>query len=259
MTERSAAVRSAWAEGVTYFAVALLITVGIFQVLQGLAAVLDKGFYVAAVGNVFALNVTAWGWIHLVIGIVAVAIGIGLFSGRVWARGAGMGIAVLQANENEFDAGQPWDYVSGSPDVGGHSVIVGGYGPPQGGPLGGDERFITWAAETSFTDEFWQREVDECWAVIWPEHLGSAEFMAGMDLATFSADYAAITGRPFPVPVPLPPPPVPVPPVPDIATPADVALAHALGQWPYMHHVGGNRQAANAVVTWERAKNLGPG
>ena len=97
MTERSAAVRSAWAEGVTYFAVALLITVGIFQVLQGLAAVLDKGFYVAAVGNVFALNVTAWGWIHLVIGIVAVAIGIGLFSGRVWARGAGMGIAVLQA------------------------------------------------------------------------------------------------------------------------------------------------------------------
>ena len=174
--------------------------------------------------------------------------------GSVWT-----GIAVLQANENEFDAGQPWDYVSGSPDVGGHSVIVGGYGPPQGGPLGGDERFITWAAETSFTDEFWQREVDECWAVIWPEHLGSAEFMAGMDLATFSADYAAITGRPFPVPVPLPPPPVPVPPVPDIATPADVALAHALGQWPYMHHVGGNRQAANAVVTWERAKNLGPG
>ena len=97
MTERSAAVRSAWAEGVTYFAVALLITVGIFQVLQGLAAVLDKGFYVAAAGNVFALNVTAWGWIHLVIGIVAVAIGIGLFSGKVWARGAGMGIAVLQA------------------------------------------------------------------------------------------------------------------------------------------------------------------
>ena len=97
MTERSAAVKSAWAEGVTYFAVALLITTGIFQVLQGLAAVLDKGFYVAAAGNVFALNVTAWGWIHLVIGVVAVAIGIGLFYGRFWARGAGMGIAVFQA------------------------------------------------------------------------------------------------------------------------------------------------------------------
>ena len=97
MTERSAAVKSAWAEGVTYFAVALLITTGIFQVLQGLAAVLDKGFYVAAAGNVFALNVTAWGWIHLVIGILAVAIGIGLFYGRFWARGAGMGIAVFQA------------------------------------------------------------------------------------------------------------------------------------------------------------------
>ncbi len=191
--------------------------------------------------------------------------------GSVWT-----GIAVLQANENEFDANQPWDYVSGSPDVGGHSIIVGGYGPPSGGPLGGDERFITWAQETSFTDAFWQREVDECWAVIWPEHMGSKEFLAGVDLATFAADYTAITGKPFPAPIPAPPvpvppaPPVPVPPVPpapppvpvpDVATPADVALAHALGQWPYKRHssLGGNKQAAQAMVTWEQAKNLGPG
>jgi hypothetical protein len=97
MTERSAAVKSAWAEGVTYFAVALLITSGIFQILQGLAAVLDNRFYVAPAGNVFGFNLTAWGWIHLVVGIVAFAIGVGLFYGKIWARGAGMGIAVFQA------------------------------------------------------------------------------------------------------------------------------------------------------------------
>ena len=79
MTERSAAVKSAWAEGLTYFAVALLITVGIFQILQGLAAILDNRFYVAAPGHVFSFNITAWGWIHLVTGIVALAIGVGLF------------------------------------------------------------------------------------------------------------------------------------------------------------------------------------
>jgi hypothetical protein len=97
MTEHSAAVKSAWAEGLTYFAVALLITVGIFQVLQGLAALFSGDFYVVAPGNVFALNVTTWGWIHLIIGIIAFAVGIGLFYGQSWARGAGMGIAVVQA------------------------------------------------------------------------------------------------------------------------------------------------------------------
>src|SRR5690348_12003038 len=77
--------------------------------------------------------------------------------GSVW-----LGFNVLAANETEFRNHQPWDYVSGSPDVGGHSVLVGGYGTGTG-VLGGDEKFITWAQETSFTDAFWQREVDECW------------------------------------------------------------------------------------------------
>jgi hypothetical protein len=60
MTERSA-VKSAWAEDVTYFAVALLITAVVFQVLQGLGAVFSIQFYVAAAGHVFSFNVTAWG------------------------------------------------------------------------------------------------------------------------------------------------------------------------------------------------------
>ena len=86
MTERSAAVKSAWAEGLTYFAVALLITVGIFQVLQGLTALFSGELYVAVKGNMFALNVTTWGWIHLVVGIIAFAVGVGLFYGASWAR-----------------------------------------------------------------------------------------------------------------------------------------------------------------------------
>jgi hypothetical protein len=59
-----------------------------------------------------------------------------------------------------------------------------------------------------------------------------------------------------PAPVPVPPTPVPVP---DVATPADVALARDLGQWPYKRHAGLNKLAAADIVTWERAKNLGPG
>lgn len=128
--------------------------------------------------------------------------------GYVWT-----GLEVQAANMQQFDAGQPWDYVPGSPVDGGHSVITGGYGPPGIGALGGDERFITWAAETSFTDRFWSHLTEECWVVIWPEHFGTQEFLNGIDLARLAADYQEITGRTLPVP----PPPAPVP-VPDPAT-----------------------------------------
>jgi hypothetical protein len=97
MTERSAAVKSAWAEGLTYFAIALLITAGIFQFLQGLTAVVQGQFYVVAPGNVFAFNVTTWGWIHLIIGIISFGAGVGLFYGATWARVTGMVIAIIQA------------------------------------------------------------------------------------------------------------------------------------------------------------------
>jgi hypothetical protein len=129
--------------------------------------------------------------------------------GALW-----VGFEVQSANMDQFANGEPWDYVSGSPIDGGHSVLGGGYGlavagsPPQ---LAGDVKFITWAEETSFTDRFWLRSVDECWAVIWPEHLGAREFIEGMNLATFADDYTAITGRPFPAVVPPPPPPDPGP------------------------------------------------
>jgi len=129
--------------------------------------------------------------------------------GYVWT-----GINVLGVNMSEFNAQQPWDYSAHSPVEGGHSVVTGGYGPPGAGPLGGDERFITWAAETSFTDAFWQHNVEEAWVVIWPEHLGSGEFLAGVNMTALAADYQEITGNPFPAVVtpPKPAPPAPVPP-----------------------------------------------
>lgn len=142
--------------------------------------------------------------------------------GSVW-----IGINVLDTNETEFSRSQPWDYNPGGQNVGGHSIIVGGYGKSEGGALAGDEKFITWAEETSFTDAFWNNQVEEAWVVIWPEHLGTQEFQAGVDLSTLAADYKALTGRDFPVVTP-PAPPVPVPPVP---VNADQALAAVAKPW----------------------------
>lgn len=142
--------------------------------------------------------------------------------GYVWT-----GINVLDVNQTEFEDGKPWDYVRSSPVDGGHSVITGGYGAPAAGPLGGDERFITWAAETSFTDAFWRKEVEEAWVVIWPEHLTHPVFQAAIDLAAFAADYTAITGKPFPAVVPPAPAPTPTP----SPASADQALAAAARTW----------------------------
>ncbi|MFE2969925.1 hypothetical protein ACFXKC_40910 [Streptomyces sp. NPDC059340] len=132
--------------------------------------------------------------------------------GGVWT-----GITVQEANQEDFAESKPWDYHRSSPDEGGHSVLTVGYAP-QGsttGALGGDERFLTWAEETSFTDRYFGHKVDELYVVIWPENLEHPNFLIGIDRAALAAAYQEITNRPFPVapqPTPVPtPPPTPTP------------------------------------------------
>jgi len=121
--------------------------------------------------------------------------------GCVW-----LGVNVQQANVVQFVSGQPWDYVSGSPTDGGHSVVIGGYSTNPSD----DVRFVTWAQETGFTDNFWNKQVEEAWAVIWPEQLGTIEFEQGVNSTQLAADYQAITGRVLQIP-PAPQPPAPTP------------------------------------------------
>jgi len=127
---------------------------------------------------------------------------------------------------------------------GGHAVLEGGYT----GSAADDEQFITWGAETGFTDGFWSHLCDELWVVIWPEHFGSKAFLEGVDLAAVAADYTALTGRPFPVqPEPWPSP------APDTA---DTTLAAVVRVWSLARHSGANRAAATAVRAWLKAKGL---
>jgi hypothetical protein len=118
-----------------------------------------------------------------------------------------IGINVQKANVIEFNTGQPWDYVSGSPNEGGHSVIGGGYT----GVASKDVNFITWAQETEFTDNFWNKQVEEAWVVIWPEQFGSVEFQQGIDLVQLAADYKELTGDDLPTTTPTPVPSGPTP------------------------------------------------
>lgn len=72
--------------GWVYFAAYLLIAVGFFQTILGFSALLNDEWLVKVGGSLLLLDYTTWGWIHLILGIVAMVVGTGLFSGSSWAR-----------------------------------------------------------------------------------------------------------------------------------------------------------------------------
>ena len=83
------------------FAGAMLMVVGLFQFFQGLVAVINGNqFFVTTPNYVFQLNVTTWGWIHLVLGAVIAVAGLFIFTGNIVARSVGMLLAGLQAVVN---------------------------------------------------------------------------------------------------------------------------------------------------------------
>jgi hypothetical protein len=93
---------SGWAVGLVVFAAAIMIMIGAFQIIAGLAAIFDDEFFVVTRNYVFDLDVTAWGWIHTLLGLLLVFAGWGIFSGATWARATGMVLAGLSAIANFF-------------------------------------------------------------------------------------------------------------------------------------------------------------
>ena len=103
MTEREV---SGWAVGWTAFAAVMMIMTGFFHGIAGLVGVLEDELYALAGDYVFKLDVTTWGWIHLVLGVLVVFAGFYVFTGAVWARTIGVILAVVSILANF--AWLPW-------------------------------------------------------------------------------------------------------------------------------------------------------
>ena len=93
---------SGWAVGGTVFAATLLMLVGVFHFIAGLVAIIDDNFYVVTRHYTFNLDTTAWGWIHLLMGVLLVLVGMGLFSRSTWAGVTAIFLASLSAVANFF-------------------------------------------------------------------------------------------------------------------------------------------------------------
>ena len=68
---------------------------GFWWIISGFVALLDSEFYVVTQRWIFQFDISTWGWIHLILGIVILAAGCGLFLGAVWARIVGVMLAVV--------------------------------------------------------------------------------------------------------------------------------------------------------------------
>jgi hypothetical protein len=92
------------------FAAIMMITIGCLHAIEGLTAIFKSGYYTVPASNlVVSIDYTAWGWAHIAIGILVVAAGASLFSGRLWARVTTVVLAAISALVNlVFIAAYPW-------------------------------------------------------------------------------------------------------------------------------------------------------
>jgi hypothetical protein len=93
---RAGRTTSAWV-GWVVFAGTIAVISGIFNIIQGLVALFDDQYFVVARGELLLLDFTAWGWIHLVVGVVMLLVGFGIIRGSPWGLVGGVVLAGVQA------------------------------------------------------------------------------------------------------------------------------------------------------------------
>jgi hypothetical protein len=94
---RDHSTRDTWAGGLSVFGGTVLATLGLFQFFEGLSAVLSDKVFVTTRNYAYQFDITTWGWIHLILGLIAVAVGLAILAGQTWGLITGIMVASLSA------------------------------------------------------------------------------------------------------------------------------------------------------------------
>jgi len=86
--------------GGALFASILMILGGVMGAFQGIAGITKSAFFVVPAEYWITASSTAWGWTHLVVGLVLVAAGVGVMAGAAWARWLGIVLVAVSAVVN---------------------------------------------------------------------------------------------------------------------------------------------------------------
>lgn len=117
-------------------------------------------------------------------------------------RGAYTGFNVPQSAMDQFNAGQPWIVVAGSPIIGGHCVYIVGYNAT--GPI-----CVTWGAKQQMEWAFWDTYFDEAYTIIDAQDPWLNPATDPLNVSVLSLELSEIISAP-----PNPTPPVPPTPSP---------------------------------------------
>lgn len=102
------------------FAAVMMVMVGSLHAIEGFVALFKDTYYlVSRNGLVISADYTAWGWTHLILGLLVAGAGAALFTGRMWARVIGILVAAVSILANfAFSSAYPvWTVIVIAVDV----------------------------------------------------------------------------------------------------------------------------------------------
>jgi hypothetical protein len=83
--------------GWIWFGGTVMVLLGIFSVIEGIVALFNDKYYVVAPQGLLVFDITGWGWVHLILGALAIVAGVALFTGAMWARATAVVLLVVNA------------------------------------------------------------------------------------------------------------------------------------------------------------------
>lgn len=86
--------------GWIWFAAIMMMIGGALQAIHGLVAVVNDEWVVWGNRANLYLDISEWGWVHLIVGIIVFLSGLGVLSGNVLARFVGVVLASLSLIAN---------------------------------------------------------------------------------------------------------------------------------------------------------------
>ena len=87
--------------GLVFFAAILLLMLGVFNMIYGIAAIANSHVFAANAHYVFA-NLRTWGWITLILGALQLLAAGGVLAGNQWARWFAVAVVGLNAIDQMF-------------------------------------------------------------------------------------------------------------------------------------------------------------
>lgn len=64
----------------------MMVVIGAFNIISGIAALVNNQVFAKGAVTSVLLDLTQWGWVHVLLGAAVVAVGVGVINGSDWAR-----------------------------------------------------------------------------------------------------------------------------------------------------------------------------